>query len=112
MIYGDLEAASHQCGDAGVCVTENHHRIRLLCEEDALGSSHHISKNGTQGAGISIEEVVRPAEAQIFEENLIELIVVVLPSVNEYVVRVLLKGSDDPRKANDLRSRSYDGHDP
>ena len=56
------------------------------------------------------EEMVRRADLEVVEEDLVELVVVVLAGVDEQMVAVLIELGDDPRQADDLRPRPDDRH--
>jgi hypothetical protein len=54
--------------------------------------------------------VVGLTDAQLIEEDAVELVVVVLPGVDEHVVDGLVETGHHPGEPDDLRSRPDDGH--
>ena len=55
--------------------------------------------------------VVRLTDAQVVEEDLVELVVVVLAGVDDGEVEVLIGLADHLGKLDDLRARAHDDHE-
>ncbi|MNG35665.1 hypothetical protein D3C84_1224630 [compost metagenome] len=53
--------------------------------------------------------MVRFADAQVLEEDLVQFVVVVLPGMHQHVLAVLVQLGHDPRQANDFRAGAYYG---
>ena len=64
-----------------------------------------------RGAAGGRQEVVGLAHAEILEEDLVELVVVVLAGMHEHVVAMPVERGDDARQPDDLRPGADDGHD-
>ena len=50
-------------------------------------------------------------QAELFEEDFVEGIVVVLAGVDQLMIKVAVAGLDDGGQADDLRPGAEDGHD-
>src|SRR5436309_490770 len=50
------------------------------------------------------------ADLEVFKEDLIQLVIIVLTSVYQDVITGRVQARNDPRQANDLRSRPHDRH--
>jgi hypothetical protein len=66
---------------------------------------------GRRRAG-AFEEGIRPADAEVLEEHLVEFVVVVLAGVDQGVLAIAVEAVDHARQPDDLRPRADDGHDP
>ena len=55
-----------------------------------------------------VQEMVGLADAEVVEEDLVELVVVVLAGVDQHVVAVPVELGDHPRQPDDLRPRADD----
>jgi len=84
----------HPLGDDGrdsaVGITENEQSIGLLRGDDSLGPHEDRPQHGSQRARVGLEEVVGATEAEILEEDLVQLVVVVLPGVHQDLIAVLV----------------------
>ena len=71
-------------GRGGVAVDEHH--VRGLGREERLEALEHQRQLGHRGAGADLEGVVRPRHAQLVEEEVGQLGVVVLAAVHQHLV--------------------------
>ena len=55
--------------------------------------------------------MIRLANPQVVKKNLVQLIVVVLTRVNEFMIGVLIQFMHDASQPNDLRASPQYGHD-
>ena len=97
-------------GQAGICVTQHQHGVRpdLLHESVAFGDNRADRLAEVCTGGIQV--IVRRAKPQIFKEHLIQLVVVILPRVDENLPKIAVAALYGSGKADDLRPRAQDRH--
>ena len=97
-------------GQAGVGIPQHQHGVRLdlLHESVALGNDRADRLAEVCTGGIQV--IVRRAKPQIFKEHLIQLVVVILPRVDENLLEIAVAALDGSRKTDDLRPRAEDRH--
>ena len=97
-------------GQAGICVTQHQHGVRLdlLHESVAFGDNRADRLAEVCTGGIQV--IVRRAKPQIFKEHLIQLVVVILPRVDENLLEIAVAALDGSRKTDDLWPRAEDRH--
>ena len=74
--------------------------------EKAVGFCDHIADRLRRALARTIQEAVRPPDGQILEEDGVQLVVVILARVDQYVVAVLIEPRDHARQPDNLRPRS------
>jgi len=108
---GDLQPFGRYRREGGVGVAQDEQRVGTF-------GLHHLERLGDDVAdGLpqvladGVEVVVRLAEAQVLEKDLVQRVVPVLPRVDEDVVEVEVHLFEDLAQADDLRARTHDRHD-
>ena len=93
--------------EAGVGITQDQHCIWLNLNHQLVGLvddiTHRLAKVGADCVHIDF----RVGEFEVFEENSVKVIIVVLACVSEDGVEVLAALVDDCRKAYDFRPRAH-----
>lgn len=95
VVHRHLHAASHECCDARVRIPEHEKSVRSLGEDDVLHRRQGAAEHASETARVDSEHMVRLADPEILEEDLVQRVVVVLPRVHEDVLDRLVETSDD-----------------
>ena len=97
-------------GQAGVGIAQHQHGVRpdLLHEGVALGDDRADGLAEVCPGGIQI--IVRGTKPQILKEHLIQLIVVILPGVNENLMEIAVAALYGGGQTDDLRPRAENRH--
>ena len=107
----DLSALGGDRRQAAVGIAEDQHRLRLHLRQHRVELDDGVADRlGGVGAG-GVQEMVRLADLQVGEEDLVELVVVVLAGVYQDVIGVLVENRHHPGQADDLRAGADDRHD-
>jgi len=109
--HGDLPALGGDHREAGVGVAVDEDGLGLLLLHRLVGLDDHLSDGLRDLAARHPEEVVGLADAQLLEEDLVELVVVALPGVQEHVLRQLVEQRDHAAELDELGAGPEDGHD-
>src|SRR5690348_11757906 len=76
--YRNLQALGHDRRQATIRIPENKERIRLFLTHHIVRMSQDIAQRLTQTVGDDIEKMIRLPDLELFEKNLIEIVVMVL----------------------------------
>ena len=97
-------------GQAGVGIPQHQHGVRLdlLHESVAFGDNRADRLAEVCTGGVQV--IVRCTKPQILKEHLIQLVVVILPRVDENLLEIAVAALDGSRKTDDLRPRAEDRH--
>ena len=97
-------------GQAGICVTQHQHGVRpdLLHESVAFGDNRADRLAEVCTGGIQV--IVRRTKPQILKEHLIQLVVVILPRVDENLLKIAVAALDRSGQTDDLWPRAEDRH--
>ena len=97
-------------GQAGIGIAQHQHGVRLdlLHEGVALGNDRADRLAEVCPGGIQI--IVRGTKPQILKEHLIQLVVVVLPGVDENLMEIAVTALYGGGQTDDLRPRAEDRH--
>ena len=79
--------------------------------EDCLDFDQGLAQDMPQAGGVHPQIIVGPAQAQIIEKNLVEFVIVVLASVNHFVIHMPVQQLDNRRQADDFGTGSDNRHD-
>ena len=94
---------------ATVGVAEHQHGIRLFCGQNAVDRDDHFA-DGLRTAGTGrIQEMIRLADAEVIEKDLVQFVIVVLAGMDQHVLAILVQLGHHPRQADDLRPRADHG---
>ena len=91
----------------GVAVDE--HQVGALARQQALERLEHARRLGRVGAAAELQVVLGPRQAELGEEDLRELLVVVLAGVDQHLLRLLAQPVGDRRRLDELRPVPDDG---
>jgi hypothetical protein len=111
VVDGNAEAFRHDRGQAAVRVAEDKEAVRLLGEHHAFGAGQDRADLLTEAAA-GAELVVGSSDAELGEEDVAQVCVVVLPRVDDHLVTHLVQPPHDETQADDLRACAQDRHDP
>src|SRR5690554_1343756 len=107
---GNLAALGGNHRHAAVGIAQYQQGFRLnFCECFVHRDNHVADGFGTARAG-GTQEVVRLADAQVLEEDFIQLEIVVLAGVHQNVLAVLIQLGHHPGQTNNLRPGADHGH--
>ena len=107
---GNVQPLGGDDRKAGIRVAQHQHGIRpdLLHEGVALGNDRADRLAEVCPGGIQV--IVRRAKAQILKEHLIQLVVIVLPGVDENLLKIAVAALYGGGQADDFRPRAEDRH--
>lgn len=108
----DLEALSRYSAQAGVGVAEDQQGVWPDLSHELVALLEHVPHGLAEVGAGDPEVAVGLAKPQPLEEHLVELVVVVLPGVDEHVVEDLVAELDGLGQLDDLRPRPHDRHEP
>ena len=108
---GDLAPLGRDHRQAAVGIAQHQHRIGLDLRQRRIGGDDHLADGLRAGGPGRIQEHIRPADAQVLEEDAVEFVVVVLAGMHQHVFAVLVQRGQHPRQADDLRAGADDGGD-
>ncbi len=111
MEHRNLASLGRDHREAGVCVAIQENGVRLFQRHDRVGALDHTGYGLCSVLSGGLEEVVRLADAEVLEEDVVEFVVVVLPGVHQHVPGVCVKRGNDARHLDQLGACAHDGHD-
>ena len=76
-----------------------------------IKADDHVANRFSSIRTCCTEKCVWAPYAQIFEENLVQLVVMILPGVDQMMITVFVEFSQNAGKTNDFRSRADNRHD-
>ncbi|GLE62081.1 hypothetical protein VNPA120719_56830 [Pseudomonas aeruginosa] len=79
----------------------------MLYREHSIDSNNYITNGFRSGCTSSVQEMIWLSNAQVLKEYLVELIVIILPGMDENMVTILVELRHYTREANDLGARTY-----
>ncbi len=88
---GDVHPFCHISRQAGIGIAQDQHGVRHLFPQHLLRFADDIADGGTQGRGVYFKEIIGFADFKVFEEDLVELVIVILPGMDEDVIDVLVE---------------------
>ncbi len=92
-----------------VRVAVDEHQVGALARQQALERLEHARGLGRVGAAAELEVVLGPRQAELGEEDLGELLVVVLAGVDQHLLRFLAQPVGHRRRLDELRPVPDDG---
>ena len=97
-------------GQAGIRIPQHQHGVRpdLLHEGVALGNDRTDRLAEVCPGGVQI--IVRGPETQVLKEHLVQLVVVILPRVDENFMEIPVAALYGGGQTDDLRARAEDRH--
>ena len=97
-------------GQAGIGIAQHQHGVRpdLLHEGVALGNDRADRLAEVRPGGIQV--IVRGTKPQILKEHLVQLVVVILPGVDENLMEIAVAALYGGGQTNDLRPRAENRH--
>lgn len=105
---GDVQALGRDGGQAAVGVAQDEQRVGLDLYHEPIARgddvAHGLSQVGAHGVQVDVGVV----ERQVAEEDAVERVVVVLPSVGQQAVEVAAALLDDLGQADDLGAGAHD----
>ena len=110
VIDGNLQPLGHDCRNRAVGVAEDQHRIGAFAAQDRFDGGQNAAKHRAERGRVDAEEMIGAPHAEIREEDLVELVVVVLAGVDQHMMHMALERRHHSRQADDLRPRAQDGH--
>jgi hypothetical protein len=108
---GNLASLGGNDSEARVRVTIDENRLRPLPLQHGVGRGQHPRDGVDRMLAGGIEEVVGAADAEILEEHLVQLIVVILAGMYQQMIGQTVQTFDDPAHLDQLGPRAQDGHD-
>ena len=90
----DLAALGGYGGQAAVGVAQDQDRVGRFRLEHPVGGDDDVADRFGGGCAGGFEEDVRRPDAEILEEDLVELVIVILAGVDEFVVAMPVEHRD------------------
>lgn len=106
----NVEPLGGDDGQAGIRVAQHQYGVRLdlMHESVALGDDRADRLAEVCPGGIQV--IVRGPETQILKEDLIQLIVVILPGVDKNLLKIAVTALNGGGQSDDLRPRAENRH--
>lgn len=108
---GDFEALGGNSRERGVRVAEDEQGVRAFFLQHVVGFCEDVPHRSTEILPRTVEVVVGCPQAELFEKDLVEFVVVVLPCMDEDVVEIPVGALDDFGQPDDLGARAEDRHE-
>ena len=105
---GDMEALGADDAEATVRVAQDKHCVRLDFHHELVALGDDIAHGFAQVVADGIHIDLGVGKLQVFEEDAVEVVVVVLASMGQDAVKVLTAFVDDGSKTDNLRPCAYD----
>ena len=96
---------------AAVGVAQNQQRVWLLLHHQRIGFGNDVADGLAQILAHRVEIKIRRTKAKVLKKDLVEGIVVVLPRVDEDLIKIFVALLDDGGQPDDLRPGADDGHE-
>jgi hypothetical protein len=96
--------------ERGVRIAEDHDHVRAVLEHGRLERLEHAAGHPAMRAGADAQVAVGSGDAELVEEGLGHLVVVVLTRVDEQLPHPPSQGSRERRRFHELRPGSHHGH--
>src|SRR5262249_31041594 len=87
------------------------HGVRPFALQNGVDASDHEPDGLGRRLASRLEEVIRPPYPEVGKEELVQLVVIVLPGVDDDQLVVSLDLLENATELDDLRTRADDGHD-
>ena len=91
-------------------VAQDQQRVGLLLRHQRIGFGNDVADGLAQVLAHRVQVKVRRAQPQVLKKDLVQGIVVVLPRVDQDLVKILVALFDDGGQPDDLRPGADDGH--
>src|ERR1019366_1099495 len=105
----DFHSFGCQRRQTTVRVSENQHCVRLHLGEQIAGFRNHLPDCLCGILSGRIKKVIGLPYLQVLKEYLVKLVVIVLTSVNQYMIRIAVQCRNHPRQPDDLRASAQNG---
>ena len=109
--HRNAQPLRRQRGEAAVGVAEHEQRAGPPLAQQPIHGDDHLSDRLGRGRARRVERDVGRADAELAEEDAVELVAVVLSGVDEEVVGRLIEPGDDAGQPDQLGPRPHDRHD-
>ena len=111
--YRDVTLLGCNRAKAAIRIAKDEERIRLLGFKDRIDGDEDLTRRNCRVAARRIEEMIRLTKSEIFKEDFVKLVVIVLTRMHENVLnrRRTIQSLQNTRKANDLGARTDDCED-
>ncbi len=107
----DLAPAGRDDREAGVGVAVEQERVGPLLLHHLVAPGDHLGDHLGHALAAHPEHVAGAGDAELVEEDAVELVVVVLAGVDQHVIGVALQRRQDPGELDDLGPGAHHGHD-
>ena len=109
--HRDLAPLGRVGGQATVGIAQDQQRVRLDLGQGRVGPRDDLADSLAGRGARGAQEVVRLAQLEILEEDLVQLVVVVLAGVHRDVIGRLVQRGQDAGQADNLGAGAEDGGD-
>jgi hypothetical protein len=103
---GDFSSLRRDDGKATVGVAEDQQCIGPNGLEHSIHRNDNVANRLSSARAGTVQECIWLPDIEVAKKNLVELVIVILPGVNQHVVAVFIQARDDARQANNLRPRA------
>ena len=108
---GDLATLGGDAGQAAVRIAIDQHGFRPLVFQEPVDFEQGVGDRLDRACPRRLQEVVRPANPKILEEDLVQLVVEVLTGMDKLVVEAFVQHRHHPAHFDELGARADHGHD-
>ena len=99
---GNVQPLGPDDGQAAVGIPQHQHRIGLGGHHEFVGLGNDIAHGFSQVRAYGVEVDLRVVQAQVVEEDTVQIVVVVLPGVGQDHVKIPAGLVDDRRQTDDF----------
>ena len=107
---GDVQPLGRDGGQAAVGVAQDQQRVRLQPDHELIAFGDNVPDRLAEVLAHRVEIVVGRAQAEVFEKDAVQGVVVVLAGVDQDLLEVSIAFLDDGRQTDDLRPGAHDRH--
>ena len=108
---GDMEAFGADDAEAAVGITEDKHGVGLDGDHQLIAFIDDIAHGGAEVFADGVEIDVGVGELEVFEEDAVQIIVVVLAGMGQQAVEILPAFVDDGGQSDDLGPGSHNNEE-
>ena len=109
--HGNAPPLGEKAGQAAVRVAQDQHPVRAFGGQHVVAQGEHVGHPAPGGGRRDVQLHIRPAHAEIVEEEVVQARVQVLTRVHEHMVDRGVQPLDHGAEADDLRPGAHDGED-
>ena len=87
---GNLAALGRYHRETAVCIPEHEEGVRLFLSQHRINRRYQPTDRLRRSLGTAAQEMCGPRDTEVIKEDLVELVIVVLPGMDQHMIAVLL----------------------